>query len=125
MSHTSMLTISAGGFTAMVGAMLSLLKPLKNFTKVNALLQRGLAGAENVFAMLDESTENDGGNIVIKKTDGHIAFKNVDFNYANSNKPVLQNINFEIKPGEIVALVGHSGGGKSTVVNLLQRFYIF
>jgi subfamily B ATP-binding cassette protein MsbA len=123
MSHTSAVKLTAGGFASIVTAMLALLKPLKNFTKVNALIQRGLAGAENVFALIDEKIETDRGTISIKRANGTIAFKNVDFTYSNTKKPTLQNINFEVAPGQIVALVGHSGGGKSTIINLLQHFY--
>ncbi|MGD9153006.1 MAG: lipid A export permease/ATP-binding protein MsbA [Gammaproteobacteria bacterium] len=123
MSHQSILMLSAGGFAALFGAMLTLLKPLKNFTKVNALIQRGLSGAENVFAVIDEPIETDNGTTKIKTATGAIAFKNVNFSYPNTEKLVLQDINFEIAPGQIVALVGQSGGGKSTIVNLLQHFY--
>ena len=123
MSHQSFLKLSAGGFAALFTAMLTLLKPLKNFTKVNAVIQRGLSGAENVFALLNEPIETNNGTTTIKKATGKIAFKKVNFSYPNTNKLILQNINFESSPGQIIALVGQSGGGKSTIVNLLQHFY--
>jgi len=123
MSHKSALMLSAGGFASIVTAMLALLKPLKNFTKVNALIQRGLAGAENIFAVLNKPVEKDLGSATVKKAIGAIAFKDINFTYPNTKKPVLQDINFNIAPGEIVALVGQSGGGKSTIVSLLQHFY--
>jgi ATP-binding cassette, subfamily B, bacterial MsbA len=122
-THKALIAISAGGFAALVAAMVALLKPLKNFTKINATIQRGLAGAENVFALLDEKGEKDAGTLNIEAVKGAVKFKDVSFTYSNTKRVILKDIDFDIKPGQVAALVGHSGGGKTTVVNLLQRFY--
>jgi subfamily B ATP-binding cassette protein MsbA len=122
-SHKSALMITAGGFASLVTAMLAMLKPLKNFTRVNAKIQRGLAGAESIFELLDQETEKDHGTIHIDRAKGAIAYHNVSFTYPNTNTQVLQNISFNAEAGQIIALVGQSGGGKTTIVNLLQRFY--
>lgn len=122
-SHKSAFILTAGGFAALITAMLALLKPLKNFTKVNAIIQAGIAGAESVFGLLDQEAEKDTGIICIERTNGAITYTDVCFSYTNVLHPTLENINFTIEPGHITALVGHSGGGKTTIVNLLQRFY--
>ncbi len=116
----SMLT--PGGFVAMVAAMLALLKPMKDLAFVQNKLYRGLAGAQNVFELLDEKPEEDAGIQNISRAKGKITFTNVGFSY-DGNKEVLRDISFTIEPGEIVALVGRSGSGKSTLVSLLSRFY--
>lgn len=116
----SMLT--PGGFVAMVAAMLALLKPMKDLAFVQNKLYRGLAGAQNVFELMDEKPEVEGGNYAVKRAQGQIKFSNVNFSYSDGKK-VLHDISFTIEPGEIVALVGRSGSGKSTLVSLLPHFY--
>jgi len=111
-----------GSFVAMIAAMLALLKPMKDLTTMQNKLYRGVAGAQTAFELLDEEPEEDSGTCTLERAEGQIEFKNVSFSY-QSNQPVLQQINFKIKPGEVVALVGRSGTGKSTLVNLLPRFY--
>lgn len=115
--------LSAGAFASLISAMWSLLKPLKDFTKVNGNFQRGLAGAQTVFALLDEQIERDDGKILLDHIKGNIHFHHVSFQYPYTKKIILKDIHFSVKPGQIVALVGRSGGGKTTLVNLLQRFY--
>ena len=114
--------LTPGGFVAMVAAMLALLKPLKDLGFVQNKLYRGLAGAQNVFEMLDVKTEVDNGVIPLSRAKGEIRFVDVNFTY-DSDKKVLDNVSFTVKPGEVVALVGRSGSGKSTLVSLLSRFY--
>lgn len=114
--------LSAGGFVALIAAMLALLKPMKDLTTMQNKLYRGLAGAQTVFELLDEAPEDDSGTKTIQRAKGRIDVQHVNFAYT-PDKPVLHDINFTIEPGEIVALVGRSGSGKSTLINLLPRFY--
>lgn len=114
--------LTPGGFVAMVAAMLALLKPMKDLALVQNKLYRGLAGAQNVFELLDEKTEIDTGTRPLNRAIGEIVFDNVSFNYTEDKK-TLQHISFRVEPGKILALVGRSGSGKSTIINLLPRFY--
>jgi subfamily B ATP-binding cassette protein MsbA len=115
--------ITVGGFVSLFGAMAMLLAPIKRLTKLNEALQRGLAAAESVFALLDENSEPDQGQRRLSRAQGKIAFEQVSFHYPNQEQSVLQTIDLAIKPGETVAFVGASGSGKSSLVNLLPRFY--
>lgn len=119
-THTSQ--ISAGGFTSMIAAMLALLKPMRNLTTVNSAIQKGIAAAESIFLLLDQSVENDAGQQMLTRAKGAIEYRDVAFAY-HPDKPVLQAINFTAQPGQTIALVGRSGSGKTTLVNLLPRFY--
>lgn len=115
--------ITAGGFTAMLTAMLAILKPMKSLTTVSSTIQRGIAAAESIFKLLDQETEKDQGTQQLVRAKGKIALNNVVFCYQPQGRPVLKNISFTAEPGQCVALVGKSGSGKSTLVNLLPRFY--
>lgn len=115
--------ITAGTFVSIISAMLAMLKPLRNLTTVNSTIQKGIAGAESIFAILDTPPEVDHGTKIIARSKGHIEFQDINFIYPGHEKQVLKNIAFEIKPGQTIALVGRSGSGKSTLVSLLPRFY--
>ncbi len=119
---STVITVTAGSFLAIIAAMLQLIKPMKTLTTLNAAIQRGLAGAESVFDLLDNPIEPDEGHILNKKVKGEIRFDGVSFAYRNG-LPVLQDIHLQIAAGETVALVGHSGSGKTTLASLLPRFY--
>ncbi|MBV1911805.1 MAG: ATP-binding cassette domain-containing protein [Kangiellaceae bacterium] len=115
--------ISAGSFTAILVAMGSLLKPIKQLSKVNENLQTGLAAAESIFKFLDEPAERTTGTSFPKSNQPVISIKNLSFKYPNRDCAALSNITLDILPGEVVALVGSSGSGKSTLVNLLLNLY--
>jgi subfamily B ATP-binding cassette protein MsbA len=114
---------TVGEFASFLTAMLMLLTPLKHLTEINAPLQRGLAAAESVFGMIDSPVEDDSGTAVLPRAKGEVVFENVGFTYESRAEPALSDINLHVRPGETVALVGASGGGKTTLVNLLPRFY--
>jgi subfamily B ATP-binding cassette protein MsbA len=115
--------LTAGTFTSLLIAMTTLLKPLKQLTTVNSELQRGMAACVSIFEMLDHEIERDTGAKKLKHVDGKLSFKEVTFNYVGKEKPAIKNISFDVPAGSSVALVGRSGSGKSTISNLLTRFY--
>lgn len=115
--------LSVGGFGAIIAAMLRLLTPVRRLTKINTDIQKGIAGAHSIFELLDAEIEKDTGTIALERTQGQIEFNQVTFRYAQSSHDVLHNINFKIAAGKTIALVGRSGGGKTTLVSLLPRFY--
>ena len=114
---------TVGGFVSFLAAMLMLTSPLKRLTGVAEHLQRGLAAAESVFALLDEKPEKDEGTTSLKRAHGDIRFNNVGFRYPRADVPALKNVTLSIRSGETIALVGSSGGGKTTFANLVPRFY--
>ncbi|MFT5962575.1 MAG: subfamily B ATP-binding cassette protein MsbA, partial [Burkholderiaceae bacterium] len=115
--------ITAGGFVSFITAMLMLLTPLKHLAEVNGPLQRGIAAAEAVFALIDTPPERTNGVALVGRSVGHIEFQDVGFAYPEQTSPALANINLTIHPGETIAFVGISGGGKSTLVNLVPGFH--
>jgi subfamily B ATP-binding cassette protein MsbA len=123
MQETLATRTTVGEFASFITAMLMLLAPLKHLTEINTALQRGLASAESVFAMIDTPAEEDTGPVKLGRARGHVAYENVSFTYPTRTEPALVDIDLQIRPGETVALVGGSGGGKTTLVNLLPRFY--
>nr|WP_315463931.1 lipid A export permease/ATP-binding protein MsbA [uncultured Rhodoferax sp.] len=114
---------SAGSFVSFITAMLLLISPIKQLTTISPILQRGLAACESVFGVLDAPVEADVGKGKLANCKGDIKFENVSFRYPGSDRLALDNIKLEISSGQTVALVGASGGGKSTLAALLPRFY--
>ena len=112
-----------GEFVKFIAATGMLLQPLKRLTGINEHLQRGLAACESVFDLVDAAPEEDHGTVEIDRARGEIAFEHVSLVYAKGTKPALEDVSLEIRPGETVALVGPSGGGKSSLIHLLARFY--
>jgi subfamily B ATP-binding cassette protein MsbA len=115
--------ITVGGFVSLFGAMAMLLAPIKRLTKLNEPLQRGLAAAESVFALVDESPEPDHGARHIGRSQGMVNFQGISLRYREGNGEVLRHLSLAVKSGETVALVGPSGSGKTTLMSLLPRFY--
>jgi subfamily B ATP-binding cassette protein MsbA len=114
---------TVGEFASFITAMLLLLAPLKHLTDVNAPLQRGLAAAESVFELIDTPIEEDRGTQSLARARGEIELQAVTFTYPTRSEPALKGVSLTARPGETVALVGTSGAGKTTLVNLLPRFY--
>lgn len=116
-------TLTAGTITVVFSSMVALMRPLKSLTNVNAQFQRGMAACQTLFTILDLEQEKDTGTLTLKKPTGDIEFRNVTFQYATKDTPALKNMSFTIPEGKTVALVGRSGSGKSTIANLITRFY--
>ena len=114
---------TVGGFLSFVAAMLMLTAPLKRITSVTEYLQRGLAAAESVFELLDTPGETDAGKTVMNRATGALAFEHVSLSYQSDERLALNDVSLDIPAGLSVALVGASGSGKSTMANLVPRFY--
>lgn len=119
---STVVVVSAGSFLAIIAAMIQLIKPMKTLTTLNAVIQKGLAGAESVFNMLDVSIEQDQGIVLPQKVRGEIRFQKVSYAYRQGER-VLHDVSFTVDAGKTVALVGHSGSGKTTIASLIPRFY--
>ena len=115
-------SMSVGDFSGFITAMVLLMTPLKRLTNVNAMIQRGIAAASSIFSLLDEGNELDLGTKDAGRLNGSVSFKDVTFAYGK-DKETLKDINTKINAGQTIAIVGKSGSGKSTIVNLIPRFY--
>jgi subfamily B ATP-binding cassette protein MsbA len=115
--------ITVGGFVSFFAAMALLFSPIKRLTGVNGLLQRGIAAAASVFALVDQSSEPDQGTRTIGRAQGRLEFRNVSFQYESGESAALNDVSITVEPGQTLALVGHSGSGKSTLASLVPRFY--
>jgi ATP-binding cassette, subfamily B, bacterial MsbA len=118
--------LSAGEFVAFMGYLLAMQGPIKNLTKINEPLQRGLAAAKSVFGLIDAPVEMDDGSRPLARAAGHIELAHVSFKYRAEDPeaaPALADVSLDIPAGETVALVGGSGSGKTTLASLLPRFY--
>ena len=114
---------TVGGFVSFITAMLMILAPLKHLADVNSQLQRALAAADAVFRFIDEPIEADAGTLEIDRAKGRIDFEKVVFRYPGAESEALAGLDLSIRAGETVALVGTSGGGKTTLANLVPRFH--
>lgn len=114
---------TVGSFAAFVGALLMLISPIKHIAEANEDFQIGLAAAQSIFDVMDAAPEQDDGVIEMDRAKGKIEFRHVTLRYDESSRAALNNLSFNINAGEKIALVGRSGGGKTTLVNLLPRFY--
>jgi subfamily B ATP-binding cassette protein MsbA len=115
--------LSAGGFVALMLAMMAIIPALKQLTNVQNMLQRGVASAERLFGVLDAQDEVDEGTRPLGRAQGLVEFRNVAARYPGQAEPALAGISFDARPGTVTAIVGRSGSGKSTLVKLIPRFY--
>ena len=115
--------LTAGGFVQLMIAMLAIIPALKQLTNVQGMLQRGVASAERLFSVLDADDELDAGTRPLARARGLIEFRDVRLVYPDQPRPALDGISFTAHPGTVTAIVGRSGGGKSTLVKLIPRFY--
>ena len=110
-------------FTSYVVALITLLERLKALSGINASIQRGLAAAESIFGLLDRDDEPDHGTVTLEAARGELSYERVSLRYPGTDRDALTDVTLAIAPGETVALVGASGSGKTSLVNLIPRFY--
>nr|MCU0935042.1 ATP-binding cassette domain-containing protein [Gammaproteobacteria bacterium] len=116
-------TLTVGAFVSFLGAMGMLFSPIKRLTQVSEPLQRGLAAAESIFDLIDEPVEADRGRGTLARAAGRLELRDATFRYESGREPAVRDLSLVVEPGETVALVGPSGGGKTTVAHLVPRFY--
>ncbi len=115
--------ITAGTFTSYLVAALWIMGPSRRLARINETIQTALAAAQSVFGVLDESPEQDSGTVALGRARGRVEYRGVGFRYPDTGQDVLHDVSFSVEPGQVLALVGQSGSGKSTVVSLLPRFH--
>ncbi|HIF9083526.1 TPA: lipid A ABC transporter ATP-binding protein/permease MsbA [Photobacterium damselae] len=115
--------LTPGTFAVVFGAMFGLMRPLKALTNVTSQFQRGMAACHTLFELMDLETEKDNGTHQVDTVRGDVSVKNVTFTYPTKDTPALRNVSFDLPAGKTIALVGRSGSGKSTIANLMTRFY--
>ena len=114
--------LSPGEFVSFVTAMSMLFEPIRRLTNINAVIQRGLAGAQSIFELLDTPPEVDSATGSLPRAKGELRFDDLSFRYPGQGEMALQHFSLDVHPGQTVALVGASGSGKTTLINLIARF---
>ena len=114
--------LSAGDFVTFLTAALMLLAPLRHLAGLNGPLARMLAGGESVFGLIDSPSEDETGGREMERAVGAVRFRDVGFAYPNTTNAALASVNLDVRAGELIALVGPSGAGKTTLINLVARF---
>ena len=115
--------MTVGEFTSFIAALMLITAPLRRLVNVAGPLQQGIAAAQSIFEVIDTPVEPAGGNAPIERARGEVEYRDVHFNYPGVVDRVLHGVSFKVRAGETIAIVGRSGSGKSTIVNLLPRFY--
>ena len=117
--------LTTGAFVAFFTALFAMYTPIKRLSRVNATLQAALAAGSRVFEVLDRHDEVPEAEdaVLLPRMKGEIEYRSVGFGYSDGHAAILRNVSFVARPGEVVAIVGNSGAGKTTLVNLLPRFY--
>ena len=123
LSPTMLAQYSTADLVAYITAVAMLPKPIRQLTQTNGAIQKGIAGAQKIFEILDMQAEYDTGSVECHRAAGVVSIRGLEFTYPGSNDVVLRDINIEIPAGQTVALVGRSGSGKSTLASLFPRFY--
>lgn len=121
LTQNNMLT--PGEFVAYVATMAMLFEPIRRLTNINSTIQKGLAGAQSIFELLDTEPEKDEGTRTLDRAQGVLKFESVSFNYPNQERAAVSDFSLDIQQGETVAFVGASGSGKTTLMALIARFF--
>ena len=117
-------TLTIGEFTTFLAAMLLLMPPIRHLSDLSGSTATMIAAADSLFETIDEIPEEDPGTRELKDCRGAVRFEDVSFTYPGKETPAVKNFTLDVKPGEMIALVGSSGSGKSTLVNLIPRFWV-
>jgi subfamily B ATP-binding cassette protein MsbA len=116
-------TITPGSLISFIAAMSMLLSPIKRVTNLANILQRGIAAGGSIFELLDTPSEHDGGGATLEHVQGRVEYRDISLRYEGGGEPVLHRVSLTIPPGRTIALVGHSGSGKTSLIRLLPRLY--
>lgn len=116
-------TITPGSLVSFIAAMSMMLSPIKRVTNLANVLQRGIAAGGSIFELLDAGREHDTGTVELERVEGRVEYRRVSLAYQDEGETVLHGIDLDVPPGKTIALVGHSGSGKTSLIRLLPRLY--